>query len=559
MSETTASHVWRLRAAEDEAGARLDHFLRRAIDDEGISRETLKGWIKGGMVRVNGVPLRRPSAKLTGGEEIVVEGERQSTDLTPEEGPLTIVYEDADILVLDKEAGLTVHPAPSCPEGTLVHRLIAHYPALREMDPARPGIVHRIDKDTSGLLLIALNEAARLKLQRDFADRLVDKEYLCIVHGSPAEDSGEITAPIGRHPSIKTRMAVVPRGGRNARSAWRVLYRDPARSFALCAVKIFTGRTHQIRVHMAHIGHPLWGDSTYGPKPDGKDPALRELAGRQMLHAHRLEFTHPVSGERLFFRLAPPPDFLKLMLHLSRPLQKIVITGMPGCGKSTLLKNLAGAGVPTWSADNVVASLYEPGADGWSVLRARFGDRFVPDESSPVDKRALMQAMLEDDSVRREVMECVHPMVRHSMDDFFSRHESGTPEGPGKLAAAEVPLFFESGWRKGDGKNRDREDAGRPLVVGVHCPQAVRRVRLKERRGWPADIFAAVESWQWPEEEKMRACDIVVDNTGSEADLARRSTDLLAQLESLRCRRQERLAAHLGALLTPEQNTDEYA
>ncbi len=417
---------------------RLDRFLGTLLRDSDLSRERIKRAIREGDCTVNERPCTSPSTKLGVGQTVTLTIPAAVTSVMPEEGDLDIVYRDEHIVLVNKPSDLTVHPCPSCPEGTLVHRLVHHFEELQAQEGFRPGIVHRIDKDTSGLLLVALSESARLTLCESFAERTVHKEYLAIVHGVP-DACGEINEPIGRHPSVKVKMAVV-KNGKEARSSWRVLHTDPTGTLSLVAVRIYTGRTHQIRVHMAHLGHPLWGDAVYGPATP-EDMAKRGLALRQMLHAWHISFTHPVTGEAMEFHCPPPQDFLDLLAHRSRTMLRLVLTGSAGCGKSTVLQELTKRGIATWSADAVVAELYRPNADGWHALRTRFGHRFIDEESNEVDRRALFAAMQEESRVRREVEAAIHPLVIHHMKRFFAEQEHAGAE----LGVAEVPLFLEIG------------------------------------------------------------------------------------------------------------------
>ncbi|MDL2316687.1 RluA family pseudouridine synthase, partial [Desulfovibrio sp. OttesenSCG-928-A18] len=279
--------------AAQDAGERLDRFLAKALGAEGHSREKIKKRICEGAVLVDGLPVLAPRQLLARGSRVDIGIAAQSPRLRAEQGELSILFQDDCLAVLNKPAGLTVHPAPGREQGTLAHRLLAHFPQLAALDGFRPGIVHRLDKDTSGLILVALNERSRLGLAALFARHKVYKEYLALVQGVPAQPQGGIDAPIGRHPTQKTRMAVLP-SGKQATSAWRTLYADEAGRFALVAVRIFSGRTHQVRVHMRHLGHPLWGDALYGGKK-ASDPALG-APERQMLHAWKLAFTHPCAG-----------------------------------------------------------------------------------------------------------------------------------------------------------------------------------------------------------------------------------------------------------------------
>jgi 23S rRNA pseudouridine1911/1915/1917 synthase len=558
-----------VRFSAGEGAARLDVALALRLRADGISRETVKKLIRSGRARIDGEPAVSPKEAVPPGAYIELSLPARASSLTPEAGRLKILYSDAALAVIDKEAGLTTHPAPGRSEGTLAHRLPLHFPELAGMDGSRPGIVHRLDKDTGGLMLIALSEKSRLSLAAMFAGRGIFKEYLALVHGVPKPSSGGINAPIGRDPAHRTRMAVTA-SGRPAESAYRVLYADPAERFALTAVRIFSGRTHQVRVHMHSIGHPLIGDALYtDPRRAGagKNTALpagnRKFAdpfrpGRQMLHAHRLSFVHPfpeavsratlreqapsspagagaasrigARGAELHFVCPPPEDFTDCAFALARRALRVVLTGSPGCGKSTLLALLAEAGMPVFSADRTVAGLYAPGGDAAHQLRARYGDRFVPDAGAGVDKKALGEAMRADAGLRRAVENLVHPMVHHALEKFRSECDAGGLP----FAPAEVPLYFETGG--------DRGESGRVVAVGVHCPFPVRRERLMRLRGWSDELIAGVESWQWPEDRKTAACDIVVDNTGGMDDLKEEAKRLRAFLEDARAAEDAALA-----------------
>ncbi len=521
MSEREGfSTIFEGAASPSDAGKRLDVFLSERLGED-ISRVRIQDWIKAGLANVEGAAWTKPGQRLRGGEAVRLLGRRDESRLVPEQGDLAVLFHDDWLLVVDKPAGLTTHPAPSCPQGTLVHRLLHHFPELAAQEGERPGIVHRLDKDTSGLLVVALTERARLALSGDFAERRVDKVYLALVHGLPVE-RGEIDLPLGRHATIKTRMAVSRKGGRPARSSFERLWSSRDSRFSLLRVRIYTGRTHQIRVHLAAIGHPIIGDSVYGPGPfAGWDEALpwaRRLAARQMLHAHRLRLSHPADGREMSFVSAPPKDFRRLPLLLDRRVQRVGLTGMPGSGKSLLLRLLAEQGVPTFSADRAVAELYAPGGDGAALLARRFGERFIA-ESGGVDKRALFAAMVESPGLRREVEEMIHPLARHRMELFFGEH------GRARLAVAEVPLLAEAGWERG--KEFD-------MVVGIVAPAYKRMEWLRSKRGLPEEVAATLESWQWPEERKLGRCDIVVNNPGDLPGLRAEAERLLAALRRSR-------------------------
>ena len=475
-------------------GIRLDRHLGDSLKNEAVSREKIKRLIKDGLVVVDGKKCTKPNTKIFSGMNITVALPEVQTSIVPEAGELETLHRDDDLIVINKEAGLTVHPCPSCPEGTLVHRLAHIFPEITRMEGYRPGIVHRIDKDTSGLLIVALNEKTRLALSEAFAERTVQKEYLALVHGVPPE-SGTIEEPIGRDPKMKVRMAVV-KNGKEAHSEFRTLYTDPKGKFSLVAIKIFTGRTHQIRVHMSHIGHPLWGDTLYGGGVKNDSP-LAPYASRQMLHAWKLNFAHPITGKELSFTCAPPQDFITLIEKLTLKVQRVGLTGMPGCGKSVVLSALAEKEIATWSADKTVHEIYENGADGWFILRGRFGSEVSPDDG-PVNRKALFARMQEKPSIRQEVEQLIHPLIRHDLNLFWEEHAADP------FAVAEIPVLHESHWEK-------EVD----IIAGVRCDKEARQSRLQDIRGWSDDLIATMDSWQWAEEDKMNACHIIIENNGT--------------------------------------------
>lgn len=280
-----------------DGAERLDVF---AADSTELTRSAVQRLIRAGDVTVDGQP-QKAGYMLSGGQAVCIRlPEPEPIDAKPEDIPLAIVYEDADIAVIDKPQGMVVHPAPGHASGTLVNALLYHLSGLSGVGGAlRPGIVHRIDRMTSGLLVVAKNDAAHQALSAQFADRTAHRSYIGIVCGSFPEDTGTVDAPVGRHPTDRKRMAVV-KNGRNAVTHWRVLER--CGSYTLMRFTLETGRTHQIRVHMASLHRPLAGDDVYG---SGRNSL--GLAG-QALHGYRLAFRHPASGERLTFT-APPPDW----------------------------------------------------------------------------------------------------------------------------------------------------------------------------------------------------------------------------------------------------------
>ena len=275
----------------ENAGVRLDSFLAENISE--LTRSAAQRLIEEGRVSVNGRSVAK-SCKLGGGEEIVVTmPEPENVDIVAQDIALDIVYEDDDVIVVNKPVGLVVHPAPGHPDGTLVNALLHHCgDSLSGIGgEKRPGIVHRIDRDTSGLIIAAKNDFSHQHLAAQLQDHSLARTYEAIVIGNLREDSGTIDAPIGRHHTDRKRMAVTSHGGRNAVTHWEVIERFPGYTHVRC--KLETGRTHQIRVHMAHIGHPIYGDTVYGQKK-----AVPGMTG-QCLHAVGLRFIHPRSGEEV--------------------------------------------------------------------------------------------------------------------------------------------------------------------------------------------------------------------------------------------------------------------
>lgn len=289
-----------------EGGERIDRYLAQHLPD--LSRSSVRRLIDDGMVMVNGQPVKA-SHRLHAGDAISVHLPPPAPlAAQPEPIPLTVVYEDADMLVVDKPAGLVVHPAPGHATGTLVNAILAHVPEIAAGgDVTRPGIVHRLDKDTSGLLVVAKNEATLRFLSNQFKERTTEKVYLALVHGHLSPARGQIDAPIGRDPRHRQRMAIVA-GGRQAQTSYRVLRYIGA--YTLLEAMPHTGRTHQIRVHFASIGHPVAGDPVYGPR--------REVPGlsRQFLHAARLRLRLPSTNEMREFSSPLPPDLAAVLTRI---------------------------------------------------------------------------------------------------------------------------------------------------------------------------------------------------------------------------------------------------
>ena len=299
----------RLRASEESKNQRLDAFLASSLD--GLTRSQATRLIESGEVAVNGRAVSK-SYKLAGGEDIAVTlPEPEPVEAVPQDIPLDVVYEDADVIVVNKPSGMVVHPAPGHPDGTLVNALLYHCAGtLSGVGGAlRPGIVHRIDRDTSGLIIAAKNDAAHQCLSAQLADHTLARTYECIVVGKLREDRGTVDAPIARHPTDRKRMAVVA-GGREAVTHWEVITRYPGYTHVRCRLE--TGRTHQIRVHMAYIGHPILGDTVYGAKKE-----VPGLTG-QCLHAVGLRFLHPRTHEVVELSCPLPEEFTRMLQKIRK-------------------------------------------------------------------------------------------------------------------------------------------------------------------------------------------------------------------------------------------------
>ncbi len=310
----TTGEAHELVVAPGDEGKRIDSWLAASLPH--LSRARVQALIAQGHVRLDG-KVPRPSARVHAGQTVSVHIPAP-IDAVPraEDVPLDVVYEDAHLLVVNKPAGLVVHPGAGAPRGTLVNALLEHVRDLSGVGGVlRPGIVHRLDRGTSGLLVVAKDDATHRALTAQFAGRTVEKEYLALVLGVPRAREGTITAPIGRDPVHRQRMSVRAPRGREARSSWRV--EESFDGAALLRVRIHTGRTHQIRVHLASLGHPVAGDVTYGShsRSAASRPALRELK-RPALHAARLAFTHPATGLRMSFGAPLPADLERTLARL---------------------------------------------------------------------------------------------------------------------------------------------------------------------------------------------------------------------------------------------------
>ncbi|MBD3235221.1 MAG: RluA family pseudouridine synthase [Candidatus Eisenbacteria bacterium] len=313
-----------LRVDEESEGQRIDRFLAELLTD--LSRSRIQALIRAGRIRIDGTPCK-PSTPLVAGQRITwpTDAGWRAPELVPEPIDLPVLFEDDDLLVLHKPAGLVVHPAPGHWSGTLVHALLHRWPAWRAPGgPLRPGIVHRLDRDTSGLMVVARSSRAYYSLREQIAARRAGRAYVALVWGTIGGTAGIIDRPIGRDPRARQRMAVRARGGRPARTIWRVLWRFD--SLTLLRLLLRTGRTHQVRVHLSDWGHPVFADPLYGGVQPAAQmaPAARRRAetwvrqlGRQALHAYRLSFRHPADGAPLVFEAPVPADMERILLEVA--------------------------------------------------------------------------------------------------------------------------------------------------------------------------------------------------------------------------------------------------
>ena len=295
---------------EDEVGIRIDQYLADAL--EGVSRSQVQKWMGQGRIyseKSKGQPLKKNYTLERSDVITVIVPEPEAIDILAENIPIHIIYEDEHVLVVNKAQGMVVHPAPGNYSGTLVNAILHHVKDLSDIGGTiRPGIVHRIDKDTSGLLMIAKTNLAHQSLSAQLKDHTVDRVYVALVHGGFSVESGTVNAPVGRHPQNRLKMAIMHRGGKDAITHYQVLER--LGPYTLLECRLETGRTHQIRVHLTSIGHPLIGDPLYGAKKE------KHKTEGQFLHAKVLGFDHPVSGERMVFSAPIPDNFEKLLSRL---------------------------------------------------------------------------------------------------------------------------------------------------------------------------------------------------------------------------------------------------
>ncbi len=299
---------------EDQLGTRLDQYLAAQLPE--LSRARIQALIKEGEITVNGKATKAKTPVERNMRIEVSIPEPEPAEAQPQDIPISVLYEDKHVIVIDKESGMVVHPAAGNPDGTLVNAVLFHCGDLSGIGGVeRPGIVHRLDKDTSGCIVVAKNDQAHLSLTTQFAERDTGKIYLAVVQGCPKEPKGTVFTNIGRHPVNRLKMAVVnPGSGKPAITDWEVLHYDAATDSSLVMCTLHTGRTHQIRVHMLHLGHPLIGDPIYAhPQRQKAKP------GRLMLHAWRLAFNHPADGRRIAIQSPIPAEYTPWLIGHELP------------------------------------------------------------------------------------------------------------------------------------------------------------------------------------------------------------------------------------------------
>lgn len=526
---------------EEESGSRLDKLVLAHYPGKAPPRSRIQAWIRNGLVSVENVKCLKPSQNIAAGQQIKMNIPDTAAGPLPVKGILEEIYRDDHILVLNKQPGISVHPAPSLDEPTLVNYLLERYQFLgSSFTGERPGIVHRLDKDTSGVMVVALDPDSGETLSRLFHDRNVVKEYLAIVKGCPEAPQGEINMPLGRDP--KTRVKIVKTiNGRKALTRYRVIFSGHDRIWSLIRLEILTGRTHQIRAHMAELGYPVLGDGLYGGSTGSswgfRQNILSRLVKRQLLHSTRLGFCHPATNQCMDFVHPPPADFMRTMLYLERRLQRVVITGGMGSGKTRVILMLEKMGFPVFIADKCVADLYKPGNDGWRIIRDRFGNRFIRNDHEPVDKVKLARAASEEEHFLEELSHLIHPLVNHRLEEFWKEHQAE------RLAFAEIPLVFEARMQKAC-----------DLVVGVFCPDSVRHERLMKNRNISSQHFAILDSMQMSQAEKISKCDLILDNSSDLSELEHKVMALTRVLRFLRSREAAEKCRLLDSLMSTEQS-----
>lgn len=477
---------------------RLDVLLRSLLNNKGFSREKIKYYIQKQHVLVNGTVCTTASKKIHEHDDIRIHIPEESSMLCEEEGDIDIMYEDEDLLLINKPHSLVVHPCTSTPTGTLLQRLLFHYPELADMGGERPAIVHRLDKDTTGLLIVARTEKARYGLVQAFSERTIEKYYVALVEGkTPAK--GIIESPIGRDTKNKTKMACSPKG-KYAYTEYKTLCTVASNRYpsavSLLSIRIATGRTHQIRVHLASIGHPIIGDTLYGAKQCS-------FISRPLLHAFRIIFEHPIQKRSMEYMKMPPKDFEDAFIACATQSTKVILTGCAGSGKSTVLQYFIQEGIPCCSTDNIVESLYCKENSLWHYCRQSYGTRFL-NQDDTINKHALLLAMKESPQIKKEIERVTHSFVAHAVHEFWKNHIHAP------YTIVEVPLYFES--------EDFRKNCPAGTIIAVISKEEERKKRMHSK-GWDKEKIEYVVKNQYDDTYKKEHADYIIENNSTLEDL----------------------------------------
>ncbi len=484
---------------EEQTGVRLDHFLVQKLPE--FSRSQLSASVSGGLVFVDG-RQRKNSYRLKPGELVAGTAYRDDPlEITAEKVAFEVLHDDPSLLIISKPPNLAVHPGCGNPNLTLVNGLVYYCQMIGGVgDPARPGIVHRLDKDTSGVMVVAKNNHVHRRLSEIFKRREVHKHYHALLHGTLKEKEGRVVAPIGRHGVQRRKMAVRRSGGKYAASAWKVIEEFEGK-YSLVEIAIETGRTHQIRVHMAYLGRPVAGDCVYGGVRRGA------VFPRQMLHASRLAFIPPGHEKKMEFKAPLWPDFQRVLDEFRMNVKyrhlfcamNIALTGGIAGGKSSVAEcfgKICGCGIV--DTDRMCRDFLQKNERGWRKLCGKWGGRYL-DPAGEVDRAALRKAAFSDVRIRMELEHILHPLVREKISERIRTARTHT-----EIVLFEAPLLFEAGWE---------EDFDWVIAVFAEKRRVVQR--LCRRDAISAQEAESIISLQMSPEKKVQLADSVIDNSGA--------------------------------------------
>ena len=491
---------------------RLDKFLHKLLESQGISRERIKRYIQEGHVYINAIVCTQISKKIHEKDKIDIYIPEERSLLVGEEGTIDVIDEDPSFLVLNKPASLVVHPCTSTPHGTLLQRVLFHYPEIADMGGERPAIVHRLDKDTTGIILLARTEQARYTFIQAFRDRTITKSYLAFVEGHTPEH-GIIEHAIRRDPLQKTRMHISHQGKPAYTEYKRIaVFPEGILPYPVSFLHIYiaTGRTHQIRVHLSSEGFPLLGDTLYG--------AHISFAKRPLLHAYTLQFHHPLTGKKLFYKQRPPLDFEQTYITLSTPSTHVILTGCAGSGKSTVLQYYIDAGIPCCSADDIIEELYKEGNSIWHYFKQSYGNQFF-EENGMINRAKVLNKMQISHHYKQEIERVTHSFLIEIIHSFWKRHR----EAP--YTIIEVPLYFES--------TLFQKECPADIIITVSSPQESRIARMRSK-GWSEEKIQYILEHQYNDRYKREHADYVIDNSSDYVSLEEKSKESLSYIEQYR-------------------------